>query len=67
MGKMPVCCYLLPLREIRGFTKCWPLLSVGTLHGSGIKFLIKNFTGVIMNFIPRWESEIENQSGLQTN
>ena len=41
-------------------------MSVGALHQSGIKFLIENFTRLtIMNFIPDWESEIANQSGLK--
>ena len=44
------------------------LLSVATLRPSEIKFLIGIFTGVpIINFILDWESEIANQSGLQTN
>ena len=45
---------------------------INTLHARthlcGIKFLTGNFTGVpIMNFRPDCESEIVNQSGLQTN
>ena len=64
MEKIPLCCYLLP-RENRGYTKCYPLLSIGTLHQSRKKFLIRNFTGVlILNFITDWESEIVNQSCL---
>ena len=39
-----------------------PLLSVGTLQVSEKKFLIRNFTEVlVMNFIPDWESEIISQ------
>ena len=39
-----------------------PLLSVGTLQVSEIKFLIRNFTeALVMNFIPDWESEIISQ------
>lgn len=44
------------------------LFSVGTLHQSGIKFLIRNFTRMlIMNFIMDWEFETVYQLGLQTN
>ena len=65
-GKTPWCCYLLSW-ENRKHTSCCFLLSVGRLRRSGIKFLIGNFTGVpIVNFIPDWESETVNQSGLQT-
>ena len=51
-------------------TKLWiyqvPLLSVGTLHRSGIKFLIGDFTGApITNFVPVWEFQILNQSNIQ--
>ena len=43
-----------------------PLLSVGTLHRSRIKFLIGDFTGAsFTNFVPVWEFEIVNQSDLQ--
>ena len=46
------CCYLIPW-ENHGYSKCCLLLSVGTFHRSGIKFLIENFVGTsIMNFIP---------------
>ena len=59
MGKMVLCCYRLLWKN------CEHTKSIGTLHWSGIKFLIRNFTEVrIMNFIPHWESEIVNQSGL---
>ena len=44
------------------------LFSVGTLHQSRIKFLIRNFTRMlIMNFIMDWEFETVYQLGLQTN
>ena len=66
MGKISLSCYLVPW-ENRGYSKCCLSLSVETLHQSGIKFPIGNFTGVpIMNFVPDWEYKIVNQSGLQT-
>ena len=65
MGKMPLLCYLLP-REDREYTKCYPILSVGTIHRLNNQFLMGNFTGVpIMNFIPDWESDIVNKPGLK--
>ena len=58
---------LLPW-ENSGCTKFCFLLSFRIFHWLWMMFLIRNFTGVlIMNFIPDWESEIVNQSGLQTN
>ena len=57
----------LPLNN-REYTNCCLLLSVGTFRRLEIKFLIGNFTGgPIINFIPDWESEIVNQSGLKTH
>ena len=57
----------LPLNN-REYTNCCLLLSVGTLRRLEINFLIGNFTGgPIINFIPDWESEIVNQSGLKTH
>ena len=51
-----------------GCTKFCFLLSFRIFHWLWIMFLIRNFTGVlIVNFIPDWESETVNQSGLQTN
>ena len=50
----------------RKYTNWCLLLSVRRLRQPGNNFLIGNFTGVpIVNFIPDWESEILNQSGLQ--
>ena len=67
MGKIPLCCYLL-LWENREYAKCFFLLSVGMFCQKEVNFLLGNFTGEpIMNLIPDWESEIVNQSGLQTN
>ena len=61
------CYYLLP-RENRGYAKCCPLLSVGTHDPSGIKFLIGNFTEVLLvNFILDWEIEIVNHPALETD
>ena len=54
------------LRENREYTKSFAV--VETLHRSRKKFLIGNFTGVPMiYFSPDSESEIIDQSGLQTN
>ena len=67
MGKIPLCCYLL-LWENREYAKCFFLLSVGIFCQKEVNFLLGNFTGEpIMNLILDWESEIVNQSGLQTD
>ena len=63
---MPLCCYLLPWKN-RGYQVLSFIVSRNTLPIRS-KFPDRKFTGVpIMNFIPDWESEITNQSGLQTS
>ena len=67
MEKIYLHCYLLLQENLRYANSC-PLISVKTLHQSGMKFQIGNFTGLLnIKSIPGWESEIVNQLCQQTS